>query len=146
MVAVVEPVQEVDAFAARKRRSISACVCACAWAKIGEADTYCLLSGSRSLSFWRTRTSILLASRYFGMARMILIATRLLVSWSTASTTLPNVPWPRSFIVRSSLRGGRQGQMDEDKNGGIGGMENVEGVEKWVANVEVMGNGWRIRR
>jgi hypothetical protein len=35
------------------------------------------------------------------MARIILIATRLLVSMSTASTTLPNVPWPSKRTVRS---------------------------------------------
>ena len=43
------------------------------------------------------------------MARMILIATRLLVSMSTASTTLPNVPWPSKRTVRS-------GQQDEQVN------------------------------
>ena len=41
--------------------------------------TYLRFKGSLSLSFWRTLTSILLASRYFGIARMILMATLLLV-------------------------------------------------------------------
>ena len=63
--------------------------------------TDCLFVGSRSLSFCRTRTSILLASRYFGIALMIFIATRLVVSVSMASTTFPNVPCPRRRTVRS---------------------------------------------
>jgi hypothetical protein len=55
-----------------------------------------------------------LASRYFWMARMILIATRLLVSMSTASTTLPNVPWPSKRTVRS---GQPDEQVQTDKHG-----------------------------
>ena len=62
---------------------------------------YCRFMGSRSLSFCKTRTSILLASRYFGMARIILIATLVLFWVSTASTTFPNVPCPKSRTVRS---------------------------------------------
>lgn len=68
-------------------------------------ETHLRFKGSLSLSFWRTRTSILLASRYFGIARMILMATLLLVWVSTASTTLPNVPWPKSRTVRSESNG-----------------------------------------
>ena len=62
---------------------------------------YFRFKGSRSLSFWRTRTSIRLASRYLGIARMILIATFWLFCVSMASTTLPKVPWPSKRTVRS---------------------------------------------
>ena len=65
------------------------------------STTYCLLVGSRSLSLLRTRISILLASRYFGMARIILIATFLFSIVSCASTTLPKVPWPNRRTIRS---------------------------------------------
>ena len=65
------------------------------------SSTYCLFVGSRSLSFCSTRTSILLASRYLGMAHIILTATLLLVSALATSTTLPNVPCPSSLTVSS---------------------------------------------
>lgn len=70
----------------------------------GLNDTDCRFIGSRSLSFCSTRTSILLASRYFGIARMILMATLVLFVVSTASTTFPNVPWPNRRTVRSNYR------------------------------------------
>lgn len=70
---------------------------------IKDSKTYFRFVGSRSRSFWSTRISILLASRYFGIARIILIATLVLVSVSMASTTLPKVPWPNSRTVRSLI-------------------------------------------
>lgn len=95
VVAVVEPLQEVYTFANGDWSQLSmTCM-------LSTETAYLLFFGSRSLSFCRTRTSILLASRYFGIARIILMATRLFVSMSTASTTLPNVPWPNSRTVRS---------------------------------------------
>ena len=53
-----------------------------------------------------TRISILLASLYFGTARITLMATLFLVASSRASTTLPNVPWPRSFTILSAHKPG----------------------------------------
>lgn len=84
VVAVIEPLQQMDTFAVEKNDE-------CAYCNRLQG-TYLVFFGSRSLSFCSTRTSILLASRYFGIARMILIATLLFVSVSTASTTFPKVP------------------------------------------------------
>lgn len=62
------------------------------------------LAGSFFLSACKTRTSILLASRYFCTARMTLMATLARVSRCLASTTLPNVPWPSSRTILSTRR------------------------------------------
>jgi hypothetical protein len=49
----------------------------------------------------KTRNSMRLASRYFCTERMILMATSAFLLRSYACTTLPNVPWPRSFTIES---------------------------------------------
>ena len=49
----------------------------------------------------RTRSSIREASRYFCTERMILTAHLVFFRLSYASTTLPNVPWPRSLTTES---------------------------------------------
>lgn len=48
-----------------------------------------------------TRSSILEASRYFWIERMILIAQRDRRCLSYASTTFPNVPCPSNLIIES---------------------------------------------
>src|ERR1700761_8804421 len=62
-----------------------------------------LLRLLRSLeaSVERTRSSMRLASRYFWTERMILMAQRDFFRRSHASTTLPNVPWPKSLTILS---------------------------------------------
>jgi hypothetical protein len=56
----------------------------------------------------RTRASILLASRYFWTARMILMAQYRPLSRSKHSTTFPNVPCPRSRIILSRVENQRR--------------------------------------
>ena len=51
-----------------------------------------------------TRNSIREASRYFGTARIIFTAHLVPFFLSTASTTLPKVPWPKSFVILSVQR------------------------------------------
>ena len=48
-----------------------------------------------------TRNSMRLASRYFGTERITLMAHFVPFLLSQASTTLPKVPWPRSFKIWS---------------------------------------------
>ncbi len=58
-------------------------------------------SGSLFRRVCSTRSSILAASRYFWMERIIFRATCSCRTMSKALTTLPNVPWPRSLSTRS---------------------------------------------
>lgn len=51
-----------------------------------------------------TRSSIREASRYLGTERMTLIAHSVFFLRSQAWTTLPKVPWPRSFMIWSARK------------------------------------------
>lgn len=53
----------------------------------------------------KTLNSMRLASRYFCTERMILMATSAFLLRSYACTTLPKVPWPRSFTIESAGNG-----------------------------------------
>ena len=61
-----------------------------------------LLVSSLDARVDRTRSSIREASRYFWTDLMIFTAQRVFLCLSYASTTLPNVPWPRRRIIESS--------------------------------------------
>src|SRR4051794_15628881 len=61
------------------------------------------LSLSFDASVERTLSSIREASRYFGTERITLMAHRVPFLLSYASTTLPNVPCPRSFTIVSIM-------------------------------------------
>src|SRR2546421_11606088 len=50
----------------------------------------------------RTRSSMRDASRYFCTERIILTAHFVFLFLSKASTTFPNVPWPRSLTMESA--------------------------------------------
>ena len=81
VIAMIELLLKVNTFAARQPCPVCR-----------QLNAYFKFDGSCFLSVSRTRISILLASRYFCTARMILMATLCLVEISRASTTLPNVP------------------------------------------------------
>jgi hypothetical protein len=122
VIPIVEPIQKVNAFTKKGKHQSGV------QRTRDREGTNCRLLGSRSLSFCNTRTSMRLASRYFCMARMILIATRLFVSMSTASTTLPNVPCPSKRTVRSS-------QIDE-----LVGMDNNYGKPTALIDYVIWGD------
>ena len=63
--------------------------------------TYFVFPGSCRRNVSKTLISILLASLYFWTALMTLMATLRLLSTFLASTTLPNVPWPRRRTILS---------------------------------------------
>jgi hypothetical protein len=64
--------------------------------------------GSLRRSASNTLISILLASRYFWTARITLMATLRRFSTFLASTTLPNVPWPKRRTILSGQSAGKQ--------------------------------------
>ena len=65
------------------------------------SETYFVFPGSCRRNVSNTLISILLASLYFWTALMTLMATLRLLSTFLASTTLPNVPWPRRRTILS---------------------------------------------
>jgi hypothetical protein len=100
VVLVVKHLSQVDAFAEDERKWASV---GQRWAGAGARPTHFSLYGSPRLSSSRTRISILLASRYFWTARMILTAyLRSGLLRSTHSTTLPKVPSPSLRTIRSA--------------------------------------------
>lgn len=104
VVLVVEDLRQVDTFAEDRPKEH--------WSKpflaideCSEGATHFSLYGSPRFSSFNTLISILLASRYFWTARMILTANlRSGLRRSAHSTTLPNVPSP-SFRTIRSVRG-----------------------------------------
>lgn len=70
---------------------------------------------------------------------MILIATRAEVCVSTASTTLPNVPWPSKRTVRSWSNHVRQGNEENMKP--TAPVDHVIGDDNIVAFFVVTGRG-----
>ena len=91
VIAMIKLLFEVDTFAAGQPCPA-----------LDQPSAYFRFDGSCFLRVSSTRISILLASRYFCTARMILIATFRLVEISRASTTLPNVPWPSRRMILSA--------------------------------------------
>lgn len=77
------------------------------WFRKSNASRRCIhllrFALSLSASVESTLSSILEASRYFCTERIILMATFVFFRLSYASTTLPNVPWPRSLLISSKM-------------------------------------------
>jgi hypothetical protein len=99
VISKIKPFKQMNAFA-KEKVYLSIATHECARADL-VGLSYFRFSGSFSFNVLRTRISILLASLYFGTARMTLTAQYRRRTRSQHSTTLPNVPWPSKRIILS---------------------------------------------